>query len=368
MEKFKAKKINKFKCEFKDKELEKSFFEKTMKNDMKLLRGLILILAIIYLLFLIPDFLILTNFINFQHTLVIRIINFIFLMLLYFYINRIKDYNVQSYVVSMVQTSTIISYFILTSNYGGSWNYFIKIFDVILFLLVIYILPNKLINKFVISNILKVVFFYTAYQSIDIETLDFIAGIAYTSIIHLVIFLLSYKIAYHQRLKYLSDMELKYLSEIDNLTGIYNRNKLDIEVGKWIKLKQRYGFDLSIIFLDFDNFKDINDEYGHVEADNILKKSVKKIESVIRETDIFGRWGGDEFVILLPKTNKSESLKLAKRIRLSLYEENEDLSVPVTCSYGLTSVSKEDSLNKLLDRVDSLMYDAKDAGRDKIVS
>jgi len=368
MEKFKAKKINKFKCEFKDKELEKSFFEKTMKNDMKLLRGLILILAIIYLLFLIPDFLILTNFINFQHTLVIRIINFIFLMLLYFYINRIKDYNVQSYVVSMVQTSTIISYFILTSNYGGSWNYFIKIFDVILFLLVIYILPNKLINKFVISNILKVVFFYTAYQSIDIETLDFIAGIAYTSIIHLVIFLLSYKIAYHQRLKYLSDMELKYLSEIDNLTGIYNRNKLDIEVERWIKLKQRYGFELSIIFLDFDNFKDINDEYGHVEADNILKKSVRKIESVIRETDIFGRWGGDEFVILLPKANKTKAIKLAERIRLNLNEENKNLRIPVTCSYGVTSVHKEDSLNNLLDRVDSLMYDAKNAGKDKIVS
>ena len=138
-------------------------------------------------------------------------------------------------------------------------------------------------------------------------------------------------------------MELKYLSEVDNMTGIYNRNKLDIEVEKWIKLKKRYGFDLSIIFLDFDNFKNINDEYGHVEADNILKKSVSRIDSVVRETDIFGRWGGDEFVILLPKTNKTEAVKLAERIRISLNEENEVLLIPITCSYGVTSVHKEDS-------------------------
>jgi diguanylate cyclase (GGDEF)-like protein len=262
----------------------------------------------------------------------------------------------------------LTSYILITFSYGDSWNYFIKIFDIILFLLLIYILPNKLINKFIISDLLKIIFFYTAYQNINIENMDFISGIVYTTIIHLVIFLLSYKINYHQRIKYLSDMELRYLSEIDNLTGIYNRNKLDNEVENWIKLKQRYGFDLSIIFLDFDNFKDINDEYGHVEADNILKKSVDTIDNVIRETDIFGRWGGDEFVILLPKTNKSEAVKLAERIRASLNEENKGLKIPVTCSYGVTCVNKEDSLNKLLDRVDSLMYDAKDAGRDKIVS
>ncbi len=368
MNAYKNKEINKLTCEFKDKELEKKFSEKSMNKDMKLFRGFIIILSFMYLFFIVPDFLVLNNIINFHRILVFRLINFIVLIILYFSINKISNYNIQSYIISTVQTLLIISYFIIINNYGESWNYFIKVFDIILFLLVIYIVPNKLINKFIISNILKLIFFYLAYKNIDIETLNFIAGIVYTTIIHLVIFLLSYKINYHQRIKYLSDLELKYLSEVDNLTGIYNRNKLDREVEKWIKLKQRYGFDLSIIFLDFDNFKDINDEYGHVEADNILKKSVKKIESVIRETDIFGRWGGDEFVILLPKTNKSESLKLAKRIRLSLYEENEDLSVPVTCSYGLTSVSKEDSLNKLLDRVDSLMYDAKDAGRDKIVS
>ncbi|MFO7887858.1 MAG: GGDEF domain-containing protein [Eubacteriales bacterium] len=361
-------KISKLTCEFKDKKLEKRFFEKNMKKDMKLLRGLILLLAVIYLLFLIPDFLILSNFVSFQHTLVIRIINFAALMFLYTHIKKIKNYNLQSYVVSLIQTSIIVSYFLLISNHGENWNYFIKIFDIILFLLVIYILPNKLLNKLIISNVLKIVFFYTAYQSANIETLNFIAGIAYTTIIHLVIFLLSYKIAYHQRLKYLSDMELKYLSEIDNLTGIYNRNKLDIEVGKWIKLKQRYGFELSIIFLDFDNFKDINDKYGHVEADSILKKSVNTIESVIRETDIFGRWGGDEFVILLPKSNKAKAVKLTERIRKRLSDANKDLEIPVTCSYGVTSVMKEDSLNKLLNRVDSLMYDAKDAGKDRIIS
>ncbi|MDW7667699.1 MAG: GGDEF domain-containing protein [Bacillota bacterium] len=365
---YKNKEISKFTCEFKDKELEKRFFKKTMKKDMKLFRGLILILAIIYLLFIIPDFLILDNLINFQQIISIRIINFIALILLYFYIKKLTNYNTLSYLISMAQASIIISYFIITNSYSENWNYFIKIFDIILFLLVIYILPNKLLNKFIISNVLKIVFFYTAYQISDIDTMDFLSGIVYTSIIHLVLFLLSYKISYHQRTKHLSDMELKYLSEIDNLTGIYNRNKLDIEVEKWIKLKQRYGFDLSIIFLDFDNFKEINDEFGHVEADNILKKSVKKIEDAIRETDIFGRWGGDEFVVLLPKANKTEAVKLAERIRNSLKEENENLRIPVTCSYGVTSVHKEDSLNKLLDRVDSLMYDAKDAGRDKVVS
>ncbi len=365
---YENKKISKFTCEFTDKDLENKFNKKTMKKDMKLLRGLILILAAIYILFLIPDYISLDNMIDFQQVLLTRIINFVALILLYLYIKKVSNHNTQSYFISIVQVLIIISYIFIANKYGEEWNYFIKIFDVILLLLVIYILPNKLINKFVISDILMIVFFYTAYQNTDIETLNFLAGVAYTSIIHLVLLLLSYKIAYHQRLKYLSDMELKHLSEVDNLTGIYNRNKLDIEVEKWIKLKQRYGFDLSIIFLDFDNFKNINDEYGHVEADNILKKSVSRIESVIRETDIFGRWGGDEFVILLPKSSKNEAINLANRIRLSLNEEKKDFKISVTCSYGVTSVNQEDNLNNLLDRVDSLMYDAKDGGKDKIVS
>lgn len=365
---YKNKEISKFTCEFKDKELEKEFFEKNMKKDMRLFKGLILILAAVYLLFIIPDFIVLDTVVDFHQILAIRIINFLALLILYFYINKISSYNTQSYIISVVQTSIIISYFIIASSYGNDWNYYIKIFDIILFLMVIYILPNKLLNKFVISDVLKIVFFYTAYQYTSVESMDFIAGIVYTSIIHLVMFLLTYKIGYHHRLKYLNDLELKYLSEIDNLTGIYNRNKLDKEVENWIKLKKRYGFDLSIIFLDFDNFKDINDEYGHVEADNILVKSVRKIESIIRETDVFGRWGGDEFVILLPKSNKTEAVKLAERIRQELHDENKDLEFPITCSYGVTAVIEEDNLNNLLDRVDALMYDAKNAGRDRIVS
>ncbi|MFW5891660.1 MAG: diguanylate cyclase, partial [bacterium] len=335
MEEFKNNRINKFKCEFTNKKVEKDFFSKNITRDLKLIKILMLLLAFVYLFFLIPDYLIIKNSEKFHMILIIRIVTFLLLVYLFLVINRIKDKQKISFYLTASQIIVFISYFFIVNNFDD-WNFFIKLFDLILFITVIYLLPNKILNKLFISLLLTIVFFNISYRFVDVETLDFISGIVYTSIIHLVLFMFSYKISFQQRVKYIKDLKLKHLSERDNLTGIYNRNKLDKEVERWIKLKHRYEIDLSIIFLDFDNFKKINDEYGHVKADNILKESVKKIEETIRETDILGRWGGDEFVILLPQTSRKNAKKIVRRINNACKNnKNEILNSSIALGYSI---------------------------------
>ena len=107
------------------------------------------------------------------------------------------------------------------------------------------------------------------------------------------------------------------MSVKDPLTGIYNRKKFDDVVDQWVSFPNRYGSPLSILLFDIDNFKGVNDHFGHMMGDKVLKQVVHAVQGCIREADVFARWGGDEFAILLPNTNLAEARKLAERLRVA---------------------------------------------------
>jgi len=157
---------------------------------------------------------------------------------------------------------------------------------------------------------------------------------------------------------------LKLRAETDSLTGLMNQKKMFEVVEYEINRAKRYGNALSIIMLDIDNFKGLNDRLGHLKGDEILEILSSLIISNIRKIDYAFRYGGEEFVILLPSTVLEGALTTAKRIRDSV-EETADL--PITFSAGVTEWQGE-SVQEFLLRVDKLMYQAKNKGKNRIES
>jgi len=164
------------------------------------------------------------------------------------------------------------------------------------------------------------------------------------------------------------NLKLREISVIDSLTGTYNRRYLLKCLNSLRKTAEKYGQTFSVILLDIDHFKAINDTFGHVAGDKVLKKVCRTIKNNIRETDIFGRLGGEEFMVILPETHKEQAFVVAERIRQDIPNitwAGQDMKI--TVSGGVYQYNNE-KLIELLKKVDNFLYQAKNSGRNRIES
>ncbi len=158
----------------------------------------------------------------------------------------------------------------------------------------------------------------------------------------------------------------KELSEIDELTRISNRRSFDNKLTELLNITVRYNRPLSLTMFDIDKFKEINDTFGHEIGDYILKEITGIIKQNLRNTDFFARYGGDEFMILYPETAMGTAIDLAERLRLKIESNNFNIETVVTCSFGITEAKKGDTNQSIAYRADNAMYDAKNAGGNKV--
>ena len=162
---------------------------------------------------------------------------------------------------------------------------------------------------------------------------------------------------------------LEYQASHDKLTGLFNRNRFDEIYTKEIKRTKRYNNELSIIIFDIDDFKMVNDTYGHQIGDEVLKEIAKITLNGVREQDINVRWGGEEFLILLPQTNITGALTVASKIKSAIKEHIfTDKSLKITASFGVSQLLDEDDEVTLISRSDKLLYEAKKTGKDKVIA
>ena len=162
---------------------------------------------------------------------------------------------------------------------------------------------------------------------------------------------------------------LEYQASHDKLTGLFNRNRFDEIYTKEIKRTKRYNNELSIIIFDIDDFKMVNDTYGHQIGDEVLKEIAKITLNGVREQDINVRWGGEEFLILLPQTNLTGAVTVASKIKSAIKEHIfTDKSLKITASFGVSQLLEEDDEVSLISRSDKLLYEAKKTGKDKVIA
>ncbi|MEW6765084.1 MAG: diguanylate cyclase [Pseudomonadota bacterium] len=159
--------------------------------------------------------------------------------------------------------------------------------------------------------------------------------------------------------------EVTRASETDPLTGIANRAKFNMVLQREYDRARRYGTPLSLVLLDIDHFKQINDTQGHLSGDEVLRELTRLIRHNLRSSDHFARWGGEEFVILSPESAPL-ALELAEKLRKLIAEHHFEPVGSVTCSFGVTQCNDNDTLDLCLTRADEALYRAKAHGRNRV--
>ena len=147
----------------------------------------------------------------------------------------------------------------------------------------------------------------------------------------------------------------------DPLTGISNRRALDETLDNMFALMNRYSHSFSLVIVDIDHFKQVNDEQGHLHGDQMLQSFARLLDDAVRETDMVARYGGEEFVVIMPQTEMAGGCIFAERLRAAVEKQ-----LPLTISGGVATAVKGDTPQTLLSRADSALYSAKAAGRNRV--
>ncbi len=181
-----------------------------------------------------------------------------------------------------------------------------------------------------------------------------------------------------KRKKYQDQLKENYLTTVtqsvtDGLTGLHNRRYFDTHFANMVAQSKTLNKNLSILVIDIDHFKNVNDQYGHQSGDAVLKEFGRRVEACIRTSDMSARFGGEEFVIILPETSLESAGYVAERLRMIIEDVNFEIPVApneigITASIGVAALRPDDTVESLIKRADSNLYKAKQTGRNKFVS
>lgn len=213
------------------------------------------------------------------------------------------------------------------------------------------------------------IFFIKDYYELSSDAITIILFLAVLNPLLIVPFTSTKLTKFTCDLKLLND-KLDYANRYDSLTNIYNRSYTLNLANKYYELSKFEKTPFSILLIDYDFFKKVNDTYGHDTGDEVLKTLSKTISLSIRKNDIFGRYGGEEFLLICPNTNKDEAFLLAEKIRKNvnkkvMINENE---IFMSISIGLCEDLKDKdlSLTNLISNADNALYKAKESGRNQV--
>lgn len=164
--------------------------------------------------------------------------------------------------------------------------------------------------------------------------------------------------------------EIVKLSVTDQLTGLYNRRKLLENLRIEMNRLERYEHAFSLIMFDIDHFKNVNDTYGHDIGDHVLIKLSTLVGKMLRESDLFARWGGEEFMILVPGTSLDNTVVIAEKLRHAIEMFDFSPGPSITCSFGVSTCVDVATCNEtvLIKKVDKALYEAKETGRNKVLT
>lgn len=161
--------------------------------------------------------------------------------------------------------------------------------------------------------------------------------------------------------------EIEKLSITDQLTGVYNRRKFDNSLEEEVQRARRYSEELALIMIDMDHFKDVNDTYGHQVGDDVLIVTAKLISEHVRNVDIVGRYGGEEFVVICPNIGLEQAVVVAEKLRAEIQKHEFDAVGTKTISLGVAEFTEGDTPDDLVKKADTALYKAKEEGRNRVV-
>ena len=176
-----------------------------------------------------------------------------------------------------------------------------------------------------------------------------------------------YMVTFHNISRMVAEKDtISKLAEKDELTQIYNRAKFKTILATCLRNAKIHNTPFTIILIDIDHFKKVNDTYGHDAGDKVLIQVSSLLKSLLRSQDSFARWGGEEFIILSHSSTLGEAHKLAERLRQSIEIFSFDIVKHITCSFGISQYETDDTIDSVIKRADNALYRAKAMGRNRV--
>lgn len=359
--------ISKMTGMFLDKQLEHEFQVSYLARSKNYLRKVILIIGSLFSLYLVYDFLANTHYFVLAVILLCRLSFFGLSVFIYLK----PDYFLKSapfLKITLYELIFILLFFIVVIEYQN-YNFVIQAFSInVIILAIFFLVPNLLPHRFFLSLFILIGYISITLTKYHPPVLEFISVFGYLSLAILFSSISSYSLGKYMRLDYVNKQYFKELSTKDSLTNTFNRLKFNQSLRNEVQVARRYGNTFSLIMFDIDHFKQFNDENGHIFGDMVLVEIANLVNESVREVDVFARWGGEEFVILLPQTNCQEASALAERLRKTICKESMMKGFALTCSFGVSSFCNQDNEELIMERVDRALYKAKEKGRNIVVS
>ena len=336
-----------------------SFYNHRMSAYRKPTSLLVILAGLINLLLLIPDMAMIDSASSKISILIIRAVFSITLFFLSYKFLNITNFRPFSIVVTTCEVVGTLIFLYVFCQYSHP-DFLIQSLGLIMLFLVVFLIPNRWFNMLLIALFGALGFLICTLVFVKLEnTEDFMAGFAYVMIALLLCAIAARNSEKHQFREFTAKNELERISTTDFLTKTANRFKMKEQAEKWINFCRRQGMPLSIVFADIDNMKAINDKYGHATGDFVLTSFATLIQNQLRASDTLARWGGDEFVFLLPNTTFNNAENLTGRIEACIREFTFIEGYNVSCSFGVIEMKEGSDFISMVNEADKLMYDSK---------
>ena len=280
--------------------------------------------------------------------------------------NRVRTFIGFANLVSIYEIGAMIVYFLIMSRYQPP-DFLIQAMGLIIILMCLFFIPNLWINMLVLAVSSIAAFLLLTRALIpDLPVNQYAAGAVYLIVAAVLCALFAHNLDRHRFLEYKAKQELIQMNATDPLTKAHSRYKLTEAFETWTAYSRRHQTPLTLAIFDIDQFKHVNDQHGHVIADQAMVELVSLISQQMRSLDILARWGGDEFVLLLPHTDLQTAAYVTDRIRRIIETTRLNRMIQLTCSFGLVHVDVAKTLDQTIEQADIMMYQAKRNGGNQV--
>lgn len=281
-------------------------------------------------------------------------------------LQRVRSFTAFSAVVSGLEAMAILQFFTVLWFYEEP-NFMIQTLGMILMILVMFIVPNRNEYMLAISVIATSAFFLFFYFiKKNIIPSEFFAAMAYAALTIVLCAIRAFSAERYALVQFLARSRLEQTCTRDYLTNAATRERLEEEARRWMNFCRRQGLPLCLVFVDVDDLKRINDQYGHATGDVALKEIARLMQTQLRNSDTIARWGGDEFILLLPNVTLQNAVLLLDRVKSAVCQMTLEGGITVSCSFGVVQMGPESTYAQLLSEADAMMYRAKQGGKGKI--
>ena len=281
-------------------------------------------------------------------------------------LQRIKSFSGFSAMVSGLEALAILLFFFILPLYDLP-EFTIQSKSILLVILIVFVVPNRWENMLALAVVASCAYFLCAYDRMpDLLPREFFAAVSYAALMIVLCAVKAIGADRGAQREFAAKSRLEQASARDFLTNAVTRERLEEEARRWMSFCRRQGLPLCFVFADVDDLKHINDRYGHATGDAALREVAATMRNQLRNSDTIARWGGDEFVLVLPNVTLQNAALLLDRVKKAVNRVTLEGGATVSCSFGVAQMGPESDYAQMLSDADAMMYRAKQAGKGRV--